>query len=158
MSGGNGKVARKKDPVSGVRRDIFIGHLAKGWTVSAAAEIAGLTRYQVYGLRNRDPLFAKDWDNALETGDEVLEQEAFRRAVEGNAEPVFIKGEKVGEITKYSDQLLMFLLKGRKPERYRERVDLTSKGEGLASKFAQALMELPEDDGTRRPEDSPTQH
>lgn len=56
---------------------------------------------------------------------EVLEQEAWRRAREGIAEPVYQHGKEVGTIQRYSDQLLMFLLRARAPERYRDRVDVS---------------------------------
>lgn len=55
---------------------------------------------------------------------ELLEREAWRRAREGIAEPVFQHGKQVGTIQRYSDNLLMFLLKARAPERYRDRVDV----------------------------------
>lgn len=44
--------------------------------------------------------------------------EAFRRAVEGIGEDRFFKGDVVGRVTRYSDRLLMFLLKARRPERF----------------------------------------
>ena len=56
---------------------------------------------------------------------EVLEREAWRRARDGTPEPVFQHGKEVGVIQRYSDQLLMFLLRARAPERYRDRVDVS---------------------------------
>ena len=47
-------------------------------------------------------------------------QEARRRAVTGIDKPVFFKGEVVGSITKYSDSLLMFLLKAHRPQKFRD--------------------------------------
>ena len=44
------------------------------------------------------------------------EDEAYRRAVEGVRRPVFHGGVKVGEITEYSDRLLIQLLRRRRPE------------------------------------------
>ena len=52
-----------------------------------------------------------------------------RRAVEGVEEPVgWYKGEAGGVVRKYSDTLLIFLLKGRKPEMYRERYEHSGPG------------------------------
>lgn len=51
-----------------------------------------------------------------------LEAEARRRAVEGTERPIYYKGRKVGAFREYSDQLLMFLLKGAAPEKYADRV------------------------------------
>jgi hypothetical protein len=48
-----------------------------------------------------------------------LEDEAVRRAYEGWLKPVFYQGRQCGAVRRYSDKLLMFLLKGWRPERYR---------------------------------------
>ena len=56
----------------------------------------------------------------MELGTEALEYEAVRRAYHGVAEPVFYNGVQCGSVTKYSDKLLMFLLKARNPAKYRE--------------------------------------
>ncbi len=56
---------------------------------------------------------------------DILEAEAFRRAVEGVEKPVgWYKGEPGGYVREYSDVLLMFQLKALRPEKCRERVDL----------------------------------
>ncbi len=57
-------------------------------------------------------------DEALEEGTDLLDAEARRRAVIGIDKPVFYKGEVVGSITKYSDSLLMFLLKAHRPQKF----------------------------------------
>ena len=49
----------------------------------------------------------------------MLADECRRRAL-GEDEPQFYKGKQVGVIKRYSDNLLMFLMKGAKPEVYRE--------------------------------------
>ena len=56
---------------------------------------------------------------------EHLEREAWRRAHDGIAEPVFQHGKQVGTIQRYSDNLLMFLLKARAPDRYGTKVDVS---------------------------------
>ena len=66
------------------------------------------------------PLF----EEASEDAADSLEAEARRRAVEGVEEPVgWYKGQAGGVVRKYSDTLLIFLLKGRRPELYRERFE-----------------------------------
>ena len=64
--------------------------------------------------------FGSDGMMPMETAVALLEGEARRRALHGREEPVFHQGEEVARVTKYSDNLLMFLLKGLKPEMYRE--------------------------------------
>ena len=73
-------------------------------------------------MRRNDPDFAAAWQDALEEAVDWLELEALRRAVEGTEENWFSKGEIVGTITRYSDSLLMFLLKARRPWLYDRRV------------------------------------
>jgi hypothetical protein len=48
-----------------------------------------------------------------------------RRALVGWKEPVYQGGKEVGTIRKFSDNLLIFLLKGKRPEVFRERHELT---------------------------------
>ena len=50
-----------------------------------------------------------------------LEDEARRRALQGVEKPVFREGRQVGTVTEYSDTLLIFLLKARRPEKFRDR-------------------------------------
>jgi hypothetical protein len=51
----------------------------------------------------------------------MLEDEAKRRAHDGIDEPVFYQGEKCGVVRKYSDNLLIFMLKARRREKFSER-------------------------------------
>lgn len=127
------KSPREKRPVllTEARQAIFLEALASGDTISTAAKKAGVTRRVAYNLRQRDDAFAAAWDQAYEAGGDVLEQEALRRAVHGTLKPVYQQGQQVGEIREYSDNLLIMLLKGRKPERYRDRVDFTSAGKSI---------------------------
>ena len=46
----------------------------------------------------------------------------MRRAHSGFDEPVFYKGIETGTVRKYSDTLTIFLLKGFKPDKYKDRV------------------------------------
>ena len=98
----------------------FLAALENTGSVTAAAEAAGVHRTAAYKHRQTDKQFSQQWDEALERGADVLEDEARRRALEGVDEPVFYKGEKVGTVKKYSDLCLIFLLKGLRPQRWRE--------------------------------------
>jgi hypothetical protein len=72
--------------------------------------------------RKANPDFAKRWQEALDEAADILEKEAWRRAAEGTEEPVFHKGDICGHVRRYSDNLLMFMLKGMRPEKFREKV------------------------------------
>jgi hypothetical protein len=80
-----------------------------------------LTRQRFYELRARDTAFAEEWAVAVDEGTDRLEDEAYRRAVEGVPEPIFSRGEVVGERRVYSDRLIEFLVKARRPAVYREQ-------------------------------------
>jgi hypothetical protein len=95
-----------------------------GGNVSRACAAIELTRARAYEWRRVDPVFALAWDEAVELGTDELEEEARRRAFAGVDEPVFYQGEECGAVRKYSDTLLIFLLKGRRPDKYRERVTI----------------------------------
>ncbi|MEC7236857.1 MAG: hypothetical protein VXW17_02435, partial [Pseudomonadota bacterium] len=92
-------------------REVFLAQLRETGNVSAAARAAGTCRSRCYEGRRRDPAFAAAWADALEEAADRLEMEAFRRAVCGVGEDRFFQGHIVGEVTRYSDSLLMFLLR-----------------------------------------------
>jgi hypothetical protein len=61
---------------------------------------------------------------AKEMAADRLEEEAWRRAVDGVDEPVgFYRGKPSAWVKRYSDTLLIFLLKALRPEKYRERYE-----------------------------------
>lgn len=109
---------------------MFLADLAKGISVSGACRTAKVGRQTVYDLRDRDEAFKADWDTAVESGVEYLEDEARRRAVEGVQKPVYQRGFKIDTIRDYSDTLLIFLLKGRAREKYGEKVEHHGPGGG----------------------------
>ena len=105
------------------RRDwkpAFIEALRATGNVTRAAKYAGRSRNQAYHVRRHSEDFAAQWDDALEEGTDLLDAEARRRAVTGIDKPVYYKGEVVGSITKYSDRLLMFLLRAHRPQVFRD--------------------------------------
>jgi len=123
------KISRRK-------RNAFLRALSISGKVAESSRSAGYTdSTYLQKLRATDEEFAKQWDLALESAADSLEDEAVRRATEGVLEPHYHKGEVVGYTKKYSDQLLIFLLKALRPDKFREtvNVDATLKGKlGIA--------------------------
>jgi hypothetical protein len=119
---------RRRRPLTATATAKFLDALAAGWSVKHAAELTSYHRSRFYDARHADDEFATAWDDAVAAGTQVLEDEALRRAVHGVDEPVFQKGEQVGTIRRYSDNLLMFLLKKRDPS-YRENARLEVTGQ-----------------------------
>ena len=85
-----------------------------------------------YRWREEDAEFAAEWERAKAIGLDALEDEALRRAFEGVEVPVLHKGQTVATVRNYSDTLAIFLLKGGKPEKYRERTSTELTGAGGA--------------------------
>lgn len=108
----------------------FLAAYAELGNVSAAAKSAEIARRTHYQWLKNDGQYAQDFAEAHANACESLEAEARRRAVEGYEEPVFHKGEVCGTVQKYSDTLLIFLMKGAMPEKYRERMEHSGPGGG----------------------------
>ena len=66
-------------------------------------------------MPHANPTANADWAAAVELGCDALEDEAVRRGCEGHLKPVFHRGKEVGAIREYSDVLLIFMLKARRP-------------------------------------------
>jgi hypothetical protein len=113
-------------------RDKFLDALRQGLSISGACIRGGLSRPKAYAWRKEDPEFARLWEEAIEEGTDRIEDEALRRAVDGTKKPVFNRGMLVGHVQEYSDVLTIFLLKARRPEKFKDRSshELTGQGGG----------------------------
>ena len=107
----------------------FLAHLAATADVTASAKAAGYSRRSVYEWKETDEVWRDRWEEAWHMGVDALEEEALRRGVEGVLEPVWYNGEIVGHRRKYSDNLLMFMLKGRRPETFRDNASIEHSGQ-----------------------------
>jgi len=109
------------------RQSAFLRAFRDTGTLAGAARSSGVSHTSHYRWVQQDSEYGAEFNDANEEVTDALEQEARRRALEGVEEPVFYRGERVGSARKYSDQLLMFLLMAKRPEQFRERLDITSK-------------------------------
>ncbi len=100
----------------------FLKSLSLNANVTLACRVCEIDRSTPYKYRDVNPVFAKMWREAEAEGADVLEAEAWRRAVEGYDRPVYQSGVLVGTVREFSDTLMQTLLKGHKPDKYRERV------------------------------------
>ncbi len=107
------------------KRRKFIAKLKQTGNISGSAAAISISRRLAYNIREQNPKFARQWDEAVEYAADALEQEARRRAVDGVKQPVFYKGRRVASVRQYSDGLLTTLLKGNKPEKFADRKHLT---------------------------------
>lgn len=137
----------------------FLKALAETGNVSEAARKARLDRSNAYQIRRLDQAFADAWDDALDMAVDILEAEARSRAVEGVEQPRFHQGRICGTVRKYSDSLLMFLLRAHRPETFREGRDAGSEDlerhlKGAKEKLAARLEAL--SPTITAPDDEPT--
>lgn len=151
------------DPIKSIRtprKRKFLVWISTTANVALASERSGISRDSHYDWMRGDPAYRKAFAVAMDRGIDALEAEATRRAYEGVLKPVYNNGKravdvKVDEkgtvvlkdgkpiaipaaIREYSDALMMFILRGRRPERYRDRVSMDNRfidGEGKDRPF-----------------------
>ena len=88
----------------------------------AAANVHRSTHYR--WLRKTTPVskhprgYRAAFERAQREASDYLESVAIERATKGVREPVYYQGEVCGHVTRYSDALLMQLLRGFNPQKY----------------------------------------
>lgn len=97
-------VQPKRATVNERKRRRFLDYVRDGYAITKAAEAAKIPRQTLYDWRKADQDFAHEWDDAYEQGCDALEEVAQNRAIDK------------------SDLMLIFLMKGRRPQRYRDNV------------------------------------
>jgi hypothetical protein len=135
-----GRARRGRPPKSW--RKAFLDALSRMANVRVACEVAGVSRATAYRTRADNQTFARQWDEAIEAACDRLEQEAWRRGVAGGERPVTVAGEKE-MVREYSDRMLEMLLKAHRPEKFRERYEVTTRVAG--SDLDREIRELVED-------------
>jgi len=142
--------------------DAFLKTLAITGNVFRACKACEVGRTAVYEERKANGEFAKEWDRSLEDAADRLESEARRRAYKGLTRKKFTgKGEPIidpatGEQyyeREYSDTLLIFLLKGLNPEKFRERISAEHSGPGGKPIPIAATIRIPIDQFRQLPLD-----
>lgn len=107
------------------RQNMVLCAYALYGTLVKAATVAGVHYGTIGKWKNpSSPQYSEAFAEAFEMATnmyvETLEAEADRRAVKGVPKGIYYQGKKVGEEHWYSDNLLMFRLKAKKPDEYRE--------------------------------------
>jgi uncharacterized small protein (DUF1192 family) len=101
---------------SGPRKNAFLtAYAATGGNLTRAAAAAEIPRVRHYVWLKTDRKYAAAFKRAEKYAADVLEDEARRRAFEGTLEPVFYQGVLVDYVVKYSDALMLAMLRARQP-------------------------------------------
>jgi hypothetical protein len=124
------------------RQQRFLEVYATCGNIAVAARQAQVDRTRHYAWLE-DPEYRRKFEDAREDACDLMVAEARRRAMDGWEEPVVFQGrlqyqrDAKGKLTdipltirKYDSTLLMFLIKGMRPEVYRDnyKADLTVSG------------------------------
>ncbi len=128
--------------------------------LTVAAKVAGIGRSAHYRELERNPLYRVAFDAAYQEGVDGLEAEAIRRAQYGfrklvvyHGSPVLVPRDPARPPhkkrnplvplyeTEYSDQLLLALLRAKKPSEYKDRVE-HELGDKTAKRFDGTMEEL----------------
>lgn len=100
-------------------RPRFLAMLALTRSVMAGCR-AGKVHYDTVMLhRERDPDFDLQFVRAEEHAVNLLHDVAFRRALEGDCEPIFWQGIPVGHVKKYDGRLQIEMLRAHKPTQFK---------------------------------------
>ena len=93
--------------ITHVKKRLFLTTYSEQGAVGISAELSGISRFTHYKWLQNDPDYAEAFHEAERSAITSLEDEARKRAIGG------------------SDTLLIFLLKGLRPERYSDRQRVT---------------------------------
>src|ERR1044071_5503839 len=133
------------------RKRAFLEAFRLNANVSGAARAADIDRSTPYGWAKDDPEFKAAMEAAEQEAADRLEAEAFRRAHDGVDEYVTSGGKLIRDDDglpllhrRYSDQLMITLLKAHRPERFKDRQQVEHAGE--VRTIRQLLSELPDAD------------
>lgn len=99
----------------------YLDELAECGIKLDACKAAGISYAVTSARRKSDPDFAAAEELAEQEAAEVLVREARRRAIDGVESTRYTKDGTQYFETRYSDTLLIFLLKGLRPDTYADR-------------------------------------
>lgn len=132
MSGSNGNGQEQVPEVSQPKKRAFLAAYASLGAITKAAQVAGINRRSHYNWHEEEgpdgDAYRMAFEDARASACDSLEVEARRRAMSGVDKPVYYQGERVDTLKEYSDTLLIFLLKGAMPEKYRENARIEHTG------------------------------
>lgn len=118
----------------------FLAAYAQTANLTKAAEAAKIDRTLHYRWIAKFPKYQKAFCEAERQAGDFIEGEAVRRATEGVLEPVFYQGEKCGAVRRYSDGVMLTLLRGFKPQKYSQKTEITGADGGpLAIEIVERL-------------------
>lgn len=119
---------------TGARARLALEEIANGRSIIDAIRNSGFSWHEWNAVVSRYPGLAEQYAIARKSGGDIRqirrEDAMDKRGIEGWQEPVFSYGQEVGQITRYSDNLLIKSLAAHDPEKYADRVRQEHSGTG----------------------------
>jgi hypothetical protein len=116
----------------------FLKAYAQTANITKAAEAAKIDRALHYRWIDTFPKYQKAFLDAERQAGDYLESVAVGRATEGVMEAVYYQGRPIGAVRRYSDGVMMTLLRGFKPKKYSNKTEISGP-EGGAIEIVQRL-------------------
>lgn len=116
------KIRRVTDATKAMtrRQRKFLDALSVIGTVTGAAKAAGVDQSLPYKWRKQDAAFREAWDSLADQVGTVIESALVERVVNGVEEPLTYQGQIFGYVKRFDNSTGVALLRGMKPEKYRE--------------------------------------
>jgi len=113
--------------ISNPKKRRFLAAFARCGSVTDAAKRAKIHWSSHYKWLKEDDnaAYTEAFNRSRDMAGDIAEGEIYRRAFLGFNHPVVYEGKITTSYKDFSDTLAMFWLKGLKPERYRENVNLS---------------------------------
>jgi hypothetical protein len=125
----------KVEPVE-IQKARYLAGFSVDCTLTAGCKAAGVDNATVYQWREMDDAFVIHENQLRVELADRLEGEAIRRGYVGWDRPIYQKGELCGYERVYSDMLLKLMLGASRPEKFRERVDVSGSVEQIVRQVA----------------------
>lgn len=115
-------------------QDTFLKILRATGNATKACRGSGLSRQVINEMKREDEHFSASYTDAMDEAADLLEAEAWRRAIDGVSQPLLKGGQIVLDpatgqpmtVQRYSDPLLVMLLRGHRPAKFSLRGAATS--------------------------------
>jgi hypothetical protein len=113
--------------ISNPKKRRFLAAFAQCGSVTDAAKQAEIhfTSHYKWLKETDNVAYTEAFNQAREIAGDIAEGELYRRGVLGYDHPVIYEGQITTFYKTYSDTGLIFFLKGTKPDRYRENLNLS---------------------------------
>lgn len=112
-------------------KERYLAGFSVDCTLTAGMRAAGVNNHTVYQWRETDDTFVMRENDLRTQLADRLEGEAIRRGAVGWDRPIYQRGELCGYERVYSDMLLKLMLSALRPEKFRERVDVSGSVEQI---------------------------